>query len=45
MYSMWVVTKASIGADTMTLAASTRTSKVLKMAKISENPRTATADE
>jgi len=42
---MWVVTKASIGADTMTLAASTRISNVRKMAKMSENPRIATADE
>ena len=45
MYIMCEVTKASTGGDTMTLAASTRISKVLKMDTMSENPRMAIADE
>lgn len=42
---MWVVTKASSGAETMTLEASTLTLKLLRIARMSENPSNATADE
>jgi len=40
-----VVTKAINGAATITLVASSRTLKVLKMAKMREYPRRTTADE
>lgn len=42
---MWVVTKASSGAATITLAASTLTLKLLNIAKINEYPSNAIADE
>ena len=42
---MWVVTKASSGAVTITLAASFLTLKLLRMARMREYPSNATADE
>lgn len=42
---MWVVTNASNGAETMTLAASSLTLKLLNMATMSEYPSNAIAEK
>jgi hypothetical protein len=42
---MWVVTKARIGAATITLEASSLKFKVRRIAKMREYPRKAAADE
>ena len=42
---MWVVTNATSGAETITLAASAVTLKTLNTARMREKPNNATADE
>lgn len=42
---MWVVTNETIGADTMTFAASSLTLRARSIATIRENPINATAEE